>query len=86
MFIIVMQVFEGGPSLMMQHMGPGCRGNFHRNDSVDTAGSQGGTHFLGVPKSDSPGLLAVPTGGHGSQYLSLSIIIYSIILHLFIIH
>lgn len=56
---------------MMQHMGPGCRGNFHRNDSVDTAGSQGGTHFLGVPKSDSPGLLAVPTGGHGSRRPSI---------------
>ncbi|XP_046454025.1 potassium channel subfamily T member 2-like isoform X1 [Daphnia pulex] len=53
------------------------RGSFiNRNDSVDSTtacslGNQslgnaailgGGSNFLGVPKSDSPGLLAVPTG------------------------
>lgn len=49
----------------------------NRNDSMDstTACSVGnqslsntailGSHLLGVPKSDSPGLLAVPTGHCG---------------------
>ena len=54
----------------------GGRPIFNRNDSVDTAGSIGNTsmgvsgtqHLLGVPKSDSPGLLAVPSGGHKSQF------------------
>lgn len=58
------------------------RGSFiNRNDSVDSTtacslGNQslgnaailgGGSNFLGVPKSDSPGLLAVPTGHCGES-------------------
>lgn len=58
------------------------RGSYiNRNDSVDSTtacsvGNQslnnttilgsGAGNFLGVPKSDSPGLLAVPTG-HGGE-------------------
>lgn len=65
----------GGWSVGGIGAGAGCRGTFNRNDSVDTAGSIGnaslgvaGTqHLLGVPKNDSPGLLAVPSGGYNSQ-------------------
>ena len=47
-----------------------------RNDSVETGsvGNQsiGLGNFLGVPKSDSPGLLTVPTGhGNGNYRLIL---------------
>ena len=76
------EVSEGGCAPMaFQHIGgfgaaAGRRASFNRNDSVDTAGSIGNTslgiggtqHLLGVPKSDSPGLLSVPSGGHSSQF------------------